>query len=273
MRLRKVMLVFKKDWLEIKRNHEVILPMIIIPLILSIGFPLVFIVGITMVPESASSMEDLENMIRNLPEHERNALSQMTPLQASIYLFTLYFLAPLFLIIPVMVSSVIAADSFAGEKERKTIEALLATPISDSELLLGKVMVSFVPSFMITVISFIAYSILVNILSFTMLGRFLFPNLLWIMLIFCLSPAMAFASICLTVIISAKVKGFREAQQISGMLLLPIIALMLGQIAGIIMLGPVIIGVLTLSIILIDYAVLSLSVRAFKREEILQKLI
>ncbi|MBD3171504.1 ABC transporter permease subunit [Candidatus Bathyarchaeota archaeon] len=36
-----------------------------------------------------------------------------------------------------MSSSVIATDSFAGEKERNTLEVLLATPLTDSELLVG----------------------------------------------------------------------------------------------------------------------------------------
>lgn len=201
-------------------------------------------------------------------------LMQMTVPQAAIYFFTLYMLAPFFLIIPVMTSSVIAADSFAGEKERKTIEALLATPISDSELFLGKVMVSFIPSFMITIMSFKAYSILVDVLYFVMLnGRLLLPNLVWIMLIFCLSPAMAFTSICLTVIVSAKAKGFREAQQISGVLLFPIVALIFGQISGVVMFGPAIIGTLTVFFIFVDYAVLRLSIRVFKREEIIPKLV
>ena len=39
-----------------------------------------------------------------------------------------YLLAPLFLIVPLMVSAVLAADAFAGEKERRTLEALLHLP-------------------------------------------------------------------------------------------------------------------------------------------------
>ena len=49
----------------------------------------------------------------------------MTEIQVMIYIMALYFFAPFFLIIPQMASSVIVSDSFAGEKERKTIEAPL----------------------------------------------------------------------------------------------------------------------------------------------------
>lgn len=274
MRLSRVMLVFKKDWIEIRRNKEILLPIIIIPLVFSVSLPLIFVIGTLLAPESTSSTEDLESMIRILPEHERSELLQMSASQIAIYVSTLYLFAPFFLIIPVMTSSIIAADSFAGEKERRTIEALLATPLSDLELFLGKVMVSFIPSLAITIASFAVYSILVDALSLIVFnGRLLLPNLVWIMMVFCLSPAMAFTSICLTVIVSARVKGFREAQQISGVLLIPILLLIFGQISGAVFLGPVVIGAVTLLFAFINYLVVRLSMRAFRREEILQKLV
>ncbi|MEM1548581.1 MAG: hypothetical protein QXU09_02690 [Thermoproteota archaeon] len=98
-------------------------------------------------------------------------------------------------------------------------------------------------SYTITIVSFTVYSILADTLSLIFFnGRLLLPSLVWIMMMFCLSPAMAFTSICLTVIVSAKVKGFREAQQISGVLLMPILLLIFGQIYGAVFLGPVVIG-------------------------------
>ena len=64
-----------------------------------------------------------------------------------------------------MASSVLGSDSFAGEKERKTIEALLATPISDSELLLGKILVSFIPAMLVTFMSFGVYALVVDVIT------------------------------------------------------------------------------------------------------------
>jgi len=40
--------------------------------------------------------------------------------------------------LPSMVAATIAADAFAGERERKTLETLLATPLSENAILLGK---------------------------------------------------------------------------------------------------------------------------------------
>jgi ABC-type Na+ efflux pump permease subunit len=266
------MVVFRKDWREVSRNWEVMLPMVVIPVIFSVLLPIVLgvIPNLVSVPGSSN---DLENLIRGLPSSVRDELIGMTPQQAMFYVMSLYLLAPFFLIIPLMASSVLASDSFAGEKERRTIEALLATPISDSELLLGKILVSFIPSMVLTIASFVIYSTVIDVLSLTMMnGKLPLPNLVWIMLIFGTAPTVALASIGLTVMISARVKGFREAQQISVFLLLPILALIFGQISGAIFFGLLTVAVLTGIFAVIDLVVFYIGVRMFDREEILSRL-
>jgi ABC-type Na+ efflux pump permease subunit len=274
MRLEKAKLVFRKDWLEIKRNWQVVLPIVLLPIIISVVIPVVLTLVSSVVPSSGTSnLNGFEALIQGLPQEVQQQISGMTEIQVMIYIMATYFFAPFFLIIPLMASSVISSDSFAGEKERKTIEALLATPLSDSELLFGKMLVSFIPSMVITLASFGVYTILFDLLAFNLFnGMLLLPNLNWVMMIFGLAPTLALASIGLTVIISAKVKGFREAQQISVVLLLPVLALVFGQAAGAIILGPLVILVLIAVFALVDFIVFSIGVKMFKREEILSKL-
>lgn len=273
MRLEKTKLVFRKDWCEIRRNWQVILPMVVVPLMISVFIPLILTLIPSIVSDSGNPLGSFETLIQNLPTYIQEKLSGMTDIQIMIYVMALYFFAPFFLIIPLMASSVIASDSFAGEKERKTIEALLATPISDSELLFGKMLVSFIPSMIITVLSFGLYSTIFDCLSFNLFnGIILLPNVDWFLLIFGLAPTVALASIGLTVIISAKVKGFKEAQQISVILLIPILALIFGQISGAIIFGPGIIALLIGVFVIIDFTVFRIGLKMFKREEILAQL-
>ncbi len=273
MTIHRAMLVFRKDWREIRRNWQVLLPIVVIPLMFSILLPILIILIPSMTTTPGSSMSGLETMMKNLPLDVRQELAGMTSRQIQVYIMSLYFLAPFFLIIPLMASSVIASDSFAGEKERKTIEALLAMPMTDSDLLLGKVLVSFIPSMAITFISFVGYSILVDAFSFTIFnGRLLLPNVIWILLILGLAPTLALAGIGLTVMISARVRGFREAQQISAVLLVPILGLVFAQVAGAIVFGPVVIGGLIALFALIDAVVFRAGLRLFKREEIISRL-
>ncbi len=271
MNMHKAWLVFKKDWMEIKRNWQVLLPIIILPLIFAVVFPFM-IVFISSTPTQDVSTGDFQSLIPNLPLDVQALIAQMTPMQILIYIMVVYFFAPFFLIIPVMASSVMGSDSFAGERERKTIEALLATPISDSELLMGKILVSFIPAMIITWISFAVYTVIVDILTIGMFnGMLLLPNVNFLIMIFGVSPTLALCSIGLTVIISAKVKGFKEAQQISVILLLPILGLVFAQISGVMVLGPLVLALLIGALVLVDIAVFYVGVKMFRREEILSK--
>ena len=45
---------------------------------------------------------------------------------------------------PISISLVIALETFAGERERQSLEPLLATPLTDAELYLGKMLASLV---------------------------------------------------------------------------------------------------------------------------------
>jgi ABC-2 type transport system permease protein len=271
MNTRNVWLVFKKDWLEIKRNWQVLLPIILVPIIFSVVFPVV-ISGVANTPVTNSDSQDFNSLIPNLPGDIQAELATMTPNQSMVYIMVLYFFAPFFLIIPVMASSVIGSDSFAGERERKTIEALLATPITDSELLLGKILVSFIPAMLITIGSFCIYMGIVDAVTFGLFnGALLLPNVNWLIMMLGVAPAIAICSVGLTVVISSKVKGFREAQQISVVLLLPVLGLVFAQISGLLVLGPLVLGALIGILALVDVGIFYLGVKTFKREEILTK--
>ena len=274
MRRDKVLLVFRKDWREVRRNWQVLLPIVIIPAIFCVLLPIIMVLIPDLIGTGVgSSVEELASMLKNLPSHAQKKLEGMPGQQVMAYIILLYFFAPFFLIIPLMASSVIASDSFAGEKERKTIEALLATPLSDSELLLGKILVSFIPSMLVTVLSFLIYTTIVDVLTYTLFnGQLWLPNMMWLMLIFGLAPTIALASIGLTVIISARVKGFREAQQISAVLVVPILALVFGQAMGAMIFGPLVIAALIGLLAIIDLLVFKIGVKQFRREEILAKL-
>ena len=272
IRLRCVELVFLKDWLEMRRNWEILFPLVVVPMLFAVMLPIIAVTPTLPIPAQASSA-GLLRIMKSLPSNLRNEIAELNGQQAIIYVLSLYLFAPVFLIIPIMASSVIASDSFAGEKERRTIEALLATPLTDSEMLLGKMLVSFAPATIITAASFIIYSTVVDYLTINIFsGRLLLPNPIWLVLILGLAPALAFADIGLTVIISARVKGVKEAQQISALLLVPLVAAVLGQAAGVTILDPSLLGELTAVLAILDAGIFGASLKAFGREKILMHL-
>ncbi|MFX1294100.1 MAG: ABC transporter permease subunit [Promethearchaeota archaeon] len=192
--MKKAIAVMRKDLSEIRRNFQVFGVMIIMPIIFGLIYPLVLYFIIPLV-----SMVDPAGVT-----------------------YLINILSGMFLLMSVTIPVVVAADSFAGEKERKTIEALLAAPISDSELFLGKVLVSFVPTVVLTYLSSTIYCVLVDI----SIGSLILPNIPFIVEM-ALVPLFALLGIELTVFISVRVKGFREAQQLAGIFIIPVLGLVM----------------------------------------------
>jgi len=269
VRWSKALLVFRKDLSEVLRNWEVMAPMIILPVVITVLIPAIT----TMVPDSSGSgnSDILGTILPNLPEDVRLMLSSLPEGLQVMYVMLVYYFAPFFLLIPLMVSGVIASDSFAGEKERKTIEALLAAPFTDSELLMGKILVAFAPSVGVTLLGFTLYTVMVDALTIGRFGFLLLPNLTWLVMILCLAPAASLLGIGATVIISSRVKGFREAQQLSALMVVPVLALLFGQASGFLILGPTVLLVLTVLVLVVDAALFGVGLSLFNREKILSQ--
>jgi ABC-2 type transport system permease protein len=196
----------------------------------------------------------------------------MNPKQSFVYMMATVVFAPFTLLVPLLVSSIISSDSFAGEKERKTIEGLLATPLSDTELLVGKILVALIPALAATWGAAAIYTIVTDLFDYQLFGYPILPNLIWIVILFGLAPAFAIAAIGLSVIISSRVNGAREAQQLSGILVIPIVILMIGEISGIVLVGVLAVLAILVGVVALDYVIIRVGLRLFNRERILSRL-
>ena len=87
----------------------------------------------------------VERFLASVPGDLAGPILALPPEEQLIVLVNGYLLAPLFLIVPLMVSAVLAADAFAGEKERKTLESLLHSSISARDLFVAKFLTAFLP--------------------------------------------------------------------------------------------------------------------------------
>jgi ABC-2 type transport system permease protein len=185
---------------------------------------------------------------------------------------TSFMLAPMFLIMPLMFSSVVGADSFVGERERKTLEALLYAPTSDRELFLGKVLAAVIPAILISWLTYLVYIVVVNTASYDMFGRVWFPLPMWWPMMFWLTPSFALLGIAATVLISSRVKTFMEAYQLTGSLVVLVLALVIGQATGVLFLGAGTVMVLGTVIWIVDAVLIYFSIRGFNRSRLIAKL-
>jgi ABC-type Na+ efflux pump permease subunit len=121
--------IVRKDLKVIRRSRGVMLPLIIVPALVCVLLPGLFAALPQMIGDFAlaDTQNDMDVWLAQLPSVFQQEFIHYTDPQRMIILLAVYYFAPMYLILPLMVSSVIAADSLAGEKERKTLEALLYT--------------------------------------------------------------------------------------------------------------------------------------------------
>lgn len=276
MNWRAIRTIMWRDLKVVVRSKAVLLPLIIVPLIFLVIIPGAGGIALASSVNNEAAIADIhqefDTFLQNLPESIQHEIDQFdTELQGITYLVFVYFLAPFFLILPTMVANVIAADSFVGEKERKTLEALLYTPTTERELYTAKLLAPWAAAVFVAVGGFIAYSIIVNIVSYPVMHRIYFPNLTWFFLALWVSPAAAGVGLGGIVLVSSRVKTFQEASQLGGVIVLPIVMLVLGQVAGVLYFNLSLVIVLGLVLWLIDLGIFWYGANSFSRSELISR--
>jgi len=177
----------------------------------------------------------------------------------------------IFLLMPVFVPILISSQSVAGEKERRTIEPLLAAPVTASELVLGKSLASVVPAVAITWLSFLVFVVAVDAVAWPLVHAPVLPNGMWLFGIGVVAPLFAFLGNGLAVLVSARIGEARLAQQLSALVVLPVMGLVGGQLAGWIRAGTGYYALQGGVVLVLDVLLVLASVRLFDRERLVSR--
>lgn len=222
--------IIKKDMQSITSNKRMFATLLIVPIVLTIFLPSVFILTFYFVPEEG---KELLQLLETLPLPLQGGSS----LRNMILLMLNFILPGFFLMIPIMASSVMSAASFVGEKEKRTLETLLYCPLSLKQIFRSKVTASFLISMVVSGISFTAMFVVVEALSYTITGGFVLPDVKWLFILFLVAPAISLIAITLIVRMSAKAQSVEDAQQGAVFLLIPVLLLLIGQFTGILLIS------------------------------------
>ena len=219
-----------KDFTAVRRSKGVVLPMLIVPFLLLVVLPL----GVGLAARNAHP-PDVTSMLRALPGGLAKPILTLPARERLVVLVDGYLLAPLFLIVPLMLAAVLAADAFAGEKERKTLESLLHQPVADRDLFLAKLIGAFIPAVAISWVGFVCFSLVVNVTAWPVAHHLIVPTKLWAVVIFWVAPAVAALGLGVMVRVSARATSTQEANQLGGAVILPLIFLAVGQSTGLLL--------------------------------------
>lgn len=257
--MKKALIVLEKEWLELKLQRALLLATLFLPpVITALAVGIFFFAG--KFPTNVST--------GGLPLPPQFA--GLSPVELGQTIVGRQF-SVLFLLLPIFIPSVLGSYAIVGEKRERTLEPLLATPVRTWELLLGKMLAALLPALFVTIAA--AAVFIAGILAFAVSARVreivVTPG--WLLAIVLDAPLLALIGIALIVILSSRVNDPRTAQQISAVLVVPVLALLFGQLAGVIVLGPELALVIGAILAVIAAGAVWVATRLFQREVILTR--
>ncbi|MBL0386170.1 ABC transporter permease subunit [Tumebacillus sp. ITR2] len=234
--------IARKDMRSMTSNKQIWISMIVLPIIFGLLFPTAAVfLGKNMDLSSGKNERMYHNLTSNMPDQLQALLNLnpgMSPNEQIVYFFLNFMCPSFFLLIPMITTTMIAANSMVGEKERRTMESLLFAPITVLELFLGKVLSAFIPALAVSFGTFLGFAVLVDALTYNMFHTLIIPNVNWLTLMFWVIPTMTLCVILFNVLISARVKTFQAAQNLSGVIVLPVVLLVVSNASGLLLFGP-----------------------------------
>jgi ABC-2 type transport system permease protein len=258
--------IARRDLTVVARSRAVSLPILLLPVVFFVIAPALLILGASAI---GSDLAEFEELVALMPDALRRDLAGLEP-SAQVIVWALeYLFATFFLIVPLMTSAVIAADSFAGEKERKTLEALLYTPTTDLELFAGKVLAPWLAAVAVSTIGYGVFVTVASLFGSGVVGRPIALTPRWLLFVLVLAPGVAAFAIGALVQVSARVRGFQEAYQLGGLVVLPLVVLLIGQLSGVLYLDLAAVVVLAGFVWLVAAGTLAIGYRSFRRERLL----
>ena len=226
---RAMLAIIHKDFRGVTSNKRLFLPLLIVPLVMTVVIPSILMAALLASPNDP----DLQVLLSKLPAE----LVGDDPSRALAELMFNSILPVFFLMIPIMTASIMAASSFVGEKEKRTLETLLYAPLTLKEIFRAKVLACFLVSMLVSLISFAAMLLVLETELFFLTGSGLFPGISWLVILLLVSPAISLIAITMIVRQSAKAKTVEESQQGAVFLIIPIVLLAIGQFTGVLMLS------------------------------------
>lgn len=232
MNLKKSMMLAKNEWLILLKDQNIIFSIFLISTIFSIILPVVVFLTFHLSGQVLHYFP--VKMFESILYTTVDDMMTMDIDQRVLYFIIDYVLLPFFIVLPIIVSSITASESFVGEKERKTVEWLLASPLNIQKFICGKILASFLPALLIEIMAVVVYNILANVIGNFLFSVSFFPSALWAMVTLLISPLISFLFIELMIFISYRSKSVRSAQSMASLLLLPILILFISQAVGIV---------------------------------------
>jgi ABC-2 type transport system permease protein len=266
MNAKKIKTIIRKEWAEVFKNRMVLFTVAFLPLIMT-ALPLAIIYGTR--DTSAGTVSSLNSEV---PSETIGAMCPEGLTGAECFqVFMVSQFMMLFMILPLAIPGTIAAYSIVGEKTTRSLEPLLATPITTAELLIGKCLAAVIPAVIATYGAFGVFAAGSWILVKNKLLLVALLDVRWLIAIVIIGPLLAVLEVTFALMVSSRVNDPRVAEQISMLIIVPLLAGFFGQMAGWFILDRQLISIVALVMLVVDALMFYLATQFFQREAILTR--
>ncbi len=259
----RVRTIIDKEWAEVFKNRVVLFTIILLPLIFTL-LPL----GMLGFFGSNAAMQGGDSA--DVPATFAMTCGNL-PMMDCVKIFMVNEFMLLYLMMPIMIPITIAAYGIVGEKTTHSLEPLLATPITTEELLFGKGLSAVIPAVIATWGCFLIFLLAVPLTGVSKEVMAYIASPTWILAIFLIGPLMAILAVNFAIFVSSRAADPRVAEQISAVLVMPVMLVLFGQLAGFIVLNVQLILITAVVLVLVDFAMIRLAAHLFRRETILTR--
>lgn len=259
----KIWVITRKEWSEVFKNRFVLFTVAFLPLVLT-ALPLIMLYA-------TGSSGDLSGFsTTDMPARFTVLCGEMSEGECGQYFLVSQFML-FFMLMPLAIPVTIASYSIVGEKTTRTLEPVLATPVTTLELLAGKALAAAIPGVGVTWIGFIVFAFGARLIATSPVVVARLTDPLWLMAIFIVGPLLAIASVSVAVMVSSRTNDPRVAEQLSMLVILPLLAVFFAQIAGLFFINETLILWMAVALALIDAGLLAFATQLFQRETILTR--
>lgn len=255
-----------REFLDQRQNRMLWPVYLILPLI-GAALPAMIALGAaTALSGDAPLRADMQSMINTV---RMFATASGIDVERAAALMSLRLATGYFLLMPLAIVSIAGAYAIVGEKQQRTLEPVLASPMATDQFLLAKMLAVTAPA---VIASWIAALIgaIASVLSFWWAnGVLVLPDVFYWVAIFVLAPEIGAMTALVCLRVSARMQDPQAANQVTALILIPALLIVFSLIGPALVLSlPALLGA-CLAGLAIDLLLFAWVRRGFNREEIL----
>jgi ABC-type transport system involved in multi-copper enzyme maturation permease subunit len=270
--LRQARLIALRELREMLRDPNLVLPLVVMPCLIGL------LAGVSAFASFGPSPGAVGTAVTSaaldqLPSAAMQRLSNLPTTNREATLETLLkaFSIPLFWVIPVALTPAVAADSFVGERERFSLEPLLAAPLSTTQVLLGKLASAVLPAVGGTLLGVLVLWAMTLVAGSRLYPRVLLADPDWLFSLLVVTPLIALFVAGVAALISTRVSGYRVAYQLNGLVALPVVLILIPAAAFSFLLTAAALGYVAAIFAAVDLVIVFWANNLFTRERLLSR--